>query len=153
MTANKSYHLGAPHVDEVMHILSGGDALLMYENDEIHVTGVGLTSLDAILDPANPLSTDVQRSPPSFSTYFMGLNAIEPPFDDKNVRLALNYAIDRDTISETLLRGLLVPANGVLPPGSPDTTPTWAVTSTIRRKPSGCWRSPSTAPTWKISRT
>ena len=123
LTANKSYHLGAPHVDEVMHILSGGDALLMYENDEIHVTGVGLTSLDAILDPANPLSTDVQRSPPSFSTYFMGLNAIEPPFDDKNVRLALNYAIDRDTISETLLRGLLVPANGVLPPGFPGYDP------------------------------
>ncbi len=123
LTANKNYHLGAPYVDDVLHILSGGDALLMYENDEIHVTGVSLTSLDAILDPANPLSADVQRSPPSFSTYFMGLNALKPPFDDKNVRLALNYAIDRETISETLLRGLLVPANGVLPPGFPGYDP------------------------------
>ena len=43
--------------------------------------------------------------------------------NDKNVRLALNYAIDRDTISEVLLRGLLVPANGVLPPGFPGFDP------------------------------
>ena len=35
------------------------------------------------------------------------------------MRLALNYAIDRDTISTTLLKGLLAPANSVLPPGFP----------------------------------
>ena len=123
LTANQDYHLGAPHVAQVDHILSGGDALLMYENDEIHVTGVGLTSLDAILDPANPLSGDVQRAPPSFSTYYMGLNVEQPPFDDLNVRLALNHAIDRATISEVLLRGLLVPAEGVLPPSFPGYDP------------------------------
>ena len=123
LTANKNYHLGAPHVDEVMHILSGGDALLMYENDEIHITGVGITSLDAILDPANPLSTDVQRSPPSFSTYFMGLNAKEPPFDDKNVRLALNYAIDRDTISEVLPPGAVSACQWGPPSGVPRIRP------------------------------
>jgi oligopeptide transport system substrate-binding protein len=119
LTAFEGYHLGAPHLAEVLHILSGGDALLMYENDEIHVTGVGLTNLDAILDPANPLNRDVNQAPPSFSTYYMGMNVAEPPFDDPKVRLALNYAIDRDTISTTLLKGLLAPANSVLPPGFP----------------------------------
>ena len=119
LTAFEDYHLGAPNLDEVQHILSGGDALLMYENDEIQVTGVGLTNLDSILDTGNPLNRDVQQSPPSFSTYYMGMNVQEPPFDDPKVRLALNYAIDRDTISTTLLRGLLVPAVGVLPPGFP----------------------------------
>lgn len=119
LTAYEDYHLGRPYIDEALHILSGGDALLMYENNEIHTTGVGLTALDAILDPANPLSTDIQRSPPSFSTYYIGMNVEKPPFDDPKVRLALNYAIDKETISRTLLRGLLVPANGVLPPGFP----------------------------------
>ena len=119
LTAFEDYHLGPPHIAEVLHVLSGGDALLMYENDEIHVTGVGLTNLDSILDPANALNKDVMQAPPSFSTYYMGMNVNEPPFDDPKVRLALNYAIDKETISTTLLRGLLVPANGVLPPGFP----------------------------------
>lgn len=119
LTAFEGYHLGAPFLSEVVNILSGGDPLLMYENDEIDVTGVGLTNLDAILDPANPLNRDVKQSPPSFSTYYMGMNVAEPPFDDPKVRLALNYAIDRDTISKTLLKGLLSPANSILPPGFP----------------------------------
>lgn len=119
LTAFEGYHLGAPKLAEVMHILSGGDAMLMYENDEIHVTGVSLVNLDSILDPANPLNRDVHQAPPSFSTYYMGMNVNEPPFDDPKVRLALNYAIDRETISTTLLKGLLSPAVGVLPPGFP----------------------------------
>ena len=119
LTAFEGYHLGPPKLAEVLHILSGGDAMLMYENDELHVTGVSFNNLDAILDPANPLNRDVKQAPPSFSTYYMGMNVNEPPFDDVKVRLALNYAIDRDTISRTLLKGLLVPAIGVLPPGFP----------------------------------
>lgn len=119
LTANENYHLGRPKIDEVVHRLSGGDALLQYENDEIHVTGVGVTSLDSVLDEANPLSQDVHRSPPGFSTSYIGMNVNVPPFDDRNVRLALNYAIDQEIISEQILRGLLVPAHGVLPPGFP----------------------------------
>ncbi|MCH7713942.1 MAG: peptide ABC transporter substrate-binding protein [Chloroflexi bacterium] len=119
LTAFEGYHLGPPKLAEVLHILSGGDAMLMYENDELHVTGVSFNNLDAILDPANPLNRDVKQAPAQFSTYYMGMNVNEPPFDDVKVRLALNYAIDRDTISRTLLKGLLVPAIGVLPPGFP----------------------------------
>ena len=123
LTAFEDYHLGAPFIDEAMHILSGGDPLLMYENDEIHVTGVGTNSLDSILDTANPLNKDIKRSPPGFSTYYMGMNVNKPPFDDPKVRLALNHAIDKETISRTLQRGLTVPANGVLPPGFPGYNP------------------------------
>ena len=47
------------------------------------------------------------------------MNANEPPFDDPNVRLALNYAIDRETLTEVLLEDTVVPANGILPPGFP----------------------------------
>ena len=119
LTAFEDYHLGQPYIDEAFHILSGGDALLMYENDEIHVTGVGTNSLDSVLDPANPLNKDIKRSPPGFSTYYMGMNVNKPPFDDPKIRMALNHAIDKETISRTLERGLTVPANGVLPPGFP----------------------------------
>ena len=120
---NEFYHLGPPKLEQVRFILSGGDALLMYENDEIHVTGVGLLNLDAILDPANPLSQEVLQAPPSFDVTYIGMNTSQPPFDDRNVRQALNYAVDRKTLSRLLLQDLVAPAKGILPPGFPGYNP------------------------------
>ena len=48
---NEDYHLGPPKLEEVEFILSGGTSMLMYENDEIHVAGVGLADLDRLDDP------------------------------------------------------------------------------------------------------
>ena len=123
LTRNEFYHLGPPNLEEVRFILSGGDALLMYENDEIHVTGVGLINLDAILDPSNPLSQDVIQAPPSFDVIYVGMNADEPPFDDPKVRQALNYAVDKETLTSLLLQGLVTPAKGILPPSFPGYNP------------------------------
>ena len=119
LTRNEHYHLGPPHLGKVNFILSGGTAMLMYENDEIHLTGVGLAELDLVLDPGNPLSSELQEAPPSFSTNYIGMNRKDPPFDDPKVRQALNYAIDKKVISRDILAGLVVPAKGILPPGFP----------------------------------
>ena len=119
LTRNEFYHLGPPMLKEVEIILSGGDSLLMYENDEVHVTGIGLLNLEGILDPSNPLSDQVLQAPPSFDVAYVGMNTNEPPFDDIKVRQALNYAVDLDSLTSTLLQGLVVPANGILPPGFP----------------------------------
>ena len=43
----------------------------------------------------------------------------QPPFDDVKVRQALNYAIDKTIIARDVLADLVVPANGILPPGFP----------------------------------
>jgi oligopeptide transport system substrate-binding protein len=120
---NGFYHLGPANLEEVRFIISGGDAMLMYENDEIHVTGVGLLNLDGILDPSNPLNRDVHQAPPSFDVAYFGMNTGKPPFDDPKVRQALNYAIDRETLSHDLLRDLVAPAKGILPPGFPGYNP------------------------------
>ena len=114
-----AYHLGAPLLEGVKFILTGGVAMLMYENDEIHVTGVGLADLDRVLDPSNPLSKEVVTRPPQFSTSYIGLNLKRPPLDDANVRQALNYAINREEISKIVLADLVIPAKGILPPGFP----------------------------------
>ena len=47
---------------------------------------------------------------------FMEFNVNKEPFDDPVVREAMNYAIDKDAIVETALRGLGQPACGPLPP-------------------------------------
>ena len=118
------YHLGAPKLTSVEFILSGGTAMLMYENDEIDITSVGLADLDRFLDPAEPLSGELQRVPPSFDTHYIGLNVNEPPFDDPKVRLALNHAIDRDEIADVVLGNLVAPARGIIPPAFPGHDPT-----------------------------
>jgi peptide/nickel transport system substrate-binding protein len=53
------------------------------------------------------------------STYVIGLNFTKPPFDDKRVRQAINYAIDRNIIAEELFAGYATPAKGVFPPTVP----------------------------------
>jgi oligopeptide transport system substrate-binding protein len=117
------YHLGPAKLAGVDFSLSGGDSLLMYENDEIHVTGVGLINLASILDPANPLSENVIQAPPGFDISYFGMNTNEPPFDDVKVRQALNYAVDKATLATVLLEDLVVPAKGILPPALPGYTP------------------------------
>ena len=117
------YHLGPAKLDAVEFNLAGGDGMLMYENDEIHIGRIGLAALERVRDPSDPLHDEFHQGPPNFGVAFMGMNVSEPPFDDVNVRLALNYAMDRDTLSNVLLEGIVVPAQGILPPGFPAYNP------------------------------
>lgn len=119
---NELYHLGPPHLESVQMILSGGSAMIMYENDEIHLTGVGLDDLPRLLDPSDELHPQLHRSPQDFDVFYIGLNVDQEPFDDPKVRQALNYAIDLQSIAENVLDGRVSPATGVIPPGFPSYT-------------------------------
>ena len=116
---NEHYHLGPPHIDTVHMILSGGSAMIMYENDEIHLTGVGTDDLPRLLDPNDPLNPELHRSAQDFSVFYVGLNVNEPPFDDPKVRQAMNWAIDLQGIAENVLDNRVSQATGVIPPGFP----------------------------------
>ena len=117
------YHLRPAMIDGVEFLISGGNSMLMYENDELHITGIPLSLLDGILDPSSALRSEVVAAPPQFDIDYFGLNPTEPPFDDIKVRQAFNYAIDRQTLASTLLEDLVVPAAGILPPGFPGYNP------------------------------
>ena len=123
LSRNEAYHLGSPYLDEIEFILSGGQGMLMYESDEIHLTGVGRADLARILDPSEPLNAEAVQAPAAFSVGYIGMNVNEPPFDDPNIRLALNYSFDRKTIAEVVLDGLRIPAQGIIPPGFPSFNP------------------------------
>jgi peptide/nickel transport system substrate-binding protein len=55
---------------------------------------------------------------PGTDYQYMGLNLRDPLLQDRRVRQALGYAIDRHAIIEYLRRGLATPAAGILPPVS-----------------------------------
>ena len=55
-------------------------------------------------------------SGPSTRPAWMEMNVNQPPFDDVRVRLAMNYAIDAETILDTVLGGLGVVIAGPLSP-------------------------------------
>jgi peptide/nickel transport system substrate-binding protein len=52
------------------------------------------------------------------STYFFWMNVTEPPFDDVDVRRAVNYAVDPRAL-ERIYAGQLVGTQQILPPGMP----------------------------------
>ena len=119
LARNEYYHLGPPNLDEVEFILAGGNAMIMYENDEIHLTGVSLADLERVLDPSEPLNAELKAAPSSFGVSYIGLNVDMPPLDDPLFRQALSLAIDRETISTAVLDGLRIPATTIIPPGFP----------------------------------
>lgn len=56
-------------------------------------------------------------SKPSLNTGYLALNNKRKPFDDPRVRLAMNYAIDREFIVEKLFNNTSVEAKTIIPPG------------------------------------
>ena len=56
---------------------------------------------------------------PFLATYSFGLNIKSPQLDDIRVRRAINKAIDRPTIVQTVYRGTMEPPRGILPTGMP----------------------------------
>ena len=123
LTRNEYYHLGPPHLDEVEMILSGGSRMILFENDEIDVTGVGLADLERVLDPADALNPLVHPYPARFTTSYIGLNATEPPLDDPKFRKALNLAFDREQIASVVYEGAVRPAKTIIPPRFPSFNP------------------------------
>ena len=53
-------------------------------------------------------------------TYYLNLNCDKKPFNDVNVRKALNLAIDRDYIANTIMQGTYTPAYNFVGPGVVD---------------------------------
>ena len=63
---------------------------------------------DAIELSGNPM---YQTVPTAGSLYPLGVNVTDAPFDDKRVRQAVGYAIDRDRINQQIFDGLGTPTD------------------------------------------
>ena len=115
---NDLYYLDTANIERVVFYLYGGVPMIMYETDEIDITGVSLGDIERVLDPTNPLNDELVITA-DFSLSYIGFNASKPPFDDSKVRQAFCHAIDKDKIIDLALKGVVRKADGILPPGMP----------------------------------
>jgi oligopeptide transport system substrate-binding protein len=112
------FYGGAPHLEEV-RVLQGSavsQPLNLYEAGRIDVVETPLYALDRILSPLDPLHGDL-RIVPQLSTSFILLSPNHAPFNDRNVRLAIAHAIDRQKIVDVSLESNVRLAEGIVPPG------------------------------------
>jgi len=61
--------------------------------------------------------------------WYLGINNQKKPFDDKRVRQALNYAVNKDAIVRDVLKGTGAPSRGPVLPG------TWAADPALKAYP------------------
>lgn len=116
--ANPNYFLGAPKIKEVdvSVVPNATAAVARYQANEF----------DAVLNLDSPSILQVQKSAtlksqfhsrPLLRTVWLGMGFKTAPFDNRNVRLAFNHAIDKAALVKVALAGQATPAAGWLPPG------------------------------------
>ncbi len=54
-----------------------------------------------------------------FGIYYLAYDYDQPPFNNKDVRKALFYAVDREELTSTVLKNVAVPARALFAPGYP----------------------------------
>lgn len=75
------------------------------------------------------------RLEPYFATFMMAMQVDRPPFDDVRLRRAMVLALDREILVRKLLKGMFLPAYGMVPPlpGYAPVLPEWAALADTER--------------------
>lgn len=120
LVPNENYWNGAPKLDRLInrYFADETSALLALESGEIHFTYI---SGDVAVRLEESGNYNVFSGPSGVTNYFM-FNLRNPVFQDVRVRQAFLYAIDRQTITETVLAGTaqVVPCVASFPSMWPD---------------------------------
>ncbi len=115
---NEYYYREQAKVDSVVFHLWSGVPMDLYETGEIDVTEVSSYYIDKAQDERGSFYGQLSVAP-ELSFFYIGFNATRPPFDDPDIRRAFAMAVDRDKIASILFKGMVQPADGILPPGIP----------------------------------
>jgi oligopeptide transport system substrate-binding protein len=88
----------------------------MYESDGLDIFGLPRSEIDR----ARQRHASEYVSTPKLETAYLGFDVRQPPFDDPRVRRAFALALDKEWLTDVVLRGYSFPATGgFAPPGMP----------------------------------
>ncbi len=113
--ANKDYWAGRPCVDRLIirGIPDNTVRLLEMERGTVHM-----------MDQVNPPDYDRIRNNnnlvlftgPGLNTGYLAMNTQKPPFDDRRVRQAVSYAVNKKALVDAFYGGIAAPAVNPMPP-------------------------------------
>jgi len=116
LSANDDYFLKIPKIRGVIYRIIPEEltAIAEFESGNLDVMGVPSTEFRRYSE--SPRWRGLIQKSHGLNTFYLGLNCQKPPFNDRRVRLAMNYAIDRERILKTMLEGRGELASGPIPP-------------------------------------
>jgi oligopeptide transport system substrate-binding protein len=115
---NRLYYREPVRIDRIDFQLLSGTPMELYEMGKIDVAQVYTDYIERASDKKGPFYKELYKFP-ELSLYYVGFNLQKPPFDDINIRKAFCYAVNRERIIKTTMKGSVTQARGILPPGMP----------------------------------
>lgn len=120
LVTNQDYFEGRPYIDRYIYRIIPDQATIFLELQTQGVDEVGLTPLQYSRQTDTAFFKRHYRKYryPAFGYTYLGFNLKDPKFKDKKVRLAIDYAIDKEEIIKGVLMGLGRVSTGPFPPES-----------------------------------
>ena len=119
LEANEDYFRGRPWLDRLEFPVIRDEIERFAAFNEGRLSHVDVPDSQYRNVKQDPLRAGRLIESSLWGSNYLGLNLKQPPFDNRLVRQALNYALDRETIVRLVLNDRAIVANGVLPPGIP----------------------------------
>ena len=118
LAANQEYFAGPPRLSRLVYRIFLGEQFdAMYgEFLKGNLEDTPVPPSEQRVNASDPRYIYVKR--PMISVRFYGFNTRMRPLDDRRVRQALLYAVDREAIIDEIFFGRYTPARGILPPGT-----------------------------------
>jgi peptide/nickel transport system substrate-binding protein len=129
LAANQDYWDGAPALSQMV--------FRPLADEQTRITEFLSGGVDLIFDVPPDNIDQVQNTPnaaflaqPGPHVWWVTLNTKRPPFDNPLVRQAVNFAVNKDALTQDILKGTGSPAVGPIPPAI-----TWAYTDQVAQYP------------------
>jgi peptide/nickel transport system substrate-binding protein/oligopeptide transport system substrate-binding protein len=120
LDANDHYYEGRPFLDAVVFkIVTGGkneETFADFLQGNLEETMIPSGKVDEVRADRRYRQYHRLRIP-ALSLIYIGFNTQLKPFDDRRVRQAFNYAVDKEAIVREITRMDNLPATGAVPPG------------------------------------
>lgn len=127
LTANPDYWDGAPALQQMI--------FRPLADEQTRITEFLSGGVDVIFDVPPDNIEQVKTTPgavflsqPGPHVWWVTLNTKKPPFDNPLLRQAANYAVNKDALTQDILKGTGTPSVGPIPPAL-----TWAYTDQVAR--------------------